>query len=173
MLKVRDYCPPKFTKVEVDLYIPITIELGTWNVSEEPTTYWRTGDFKKSLIEIGVGKDSGDIRSITLAVCENVYKEDYEHLCLSDPESIVGLPVIHSNQENDEIYHDEKGTLEVFLGGSTLYIKLSENEVVSYIKSEPIEFGIDNEHRICGILIKEIHEREKSILIEALDLQFD
>ncbi|SEJ73854.1 hypothetical protein SAMN04488127_2629 [Bhargavaea ginsengi] len=171
MLKVRDYCPPKFTKVEVDLYIPLTIEFGTWNVSEEPIIYWRTGDFKKSLIEIGVGKDLGDIRSITLTVCENVYKEDYEHSYLSDPERVVGLPIIHSNHENDEIYRDERGTLEVFLGGSTLYIKLSENEVVSYIQNEPIEFGIDHEDRVCGILIKEINESEKSILIEALDLQ--
>lgn len=79
MLRIRDYYPPKFTKVEVDLYIPLTIEFGTWNLSEEPTIYWRTGDFKKSLIEIGVGKDLGDIRSITLTVCENVNKEDYEH----------------------------------------------------------------------------------------------
>lgn len=70
-----------------------------------------------------------------------------------------------------EMYNDEKGTFGVFLGGSTLYIKLSENEVVSYIKNEPIEFGLDNDDRICGILIKEINEREKSILVEALALQ--
>lgn len=171
MLKVRGYCPPKFTKVEVDLYIPITIKLGTWNVSEEPTTYWRFGDFNKSMIEIGIARNSGDLRSITLMICENVYKKDYEHPGLCDPDRLVGLPVIHSNQLNGEMYNDEKGTLEVFLGGSTLYIKLSESEVVSYIKNEPIEFGIDHEDRICGILIKEINEREKSILIEALDLQ--
>ncbi|SDD86921.1 hypothetical protein SAMN04488126_101355 [Bhargavaea beijingensis] len=173
MLKIIDYNAVKLTNVEIDVYIPINIEFGTWNVSVEPTIYWRTGDFKKSLIEIGVGKDSGDIRSVTLTVCENVYWKDYGHQCLSDKKRIVGLPIIQTNQENDVTYQDNKGNLEVFLGERTVYIKFSENEVVSFIKNENVEFGIDHEHRICSVLLNGINEGEKSILDEALDIPHD
>ena len=27
------------------MYTPINIEFGLWNISKEPTIYWRTGDF--------------------------------------------------------------------------------------------------------------------------------
>lgn len=59
-------------KIEFDVYTPINIEFG--NISEDKTVYWRTGDFKKSLIEIGFAQKTGEIRSITLTLCENVYK---------------------------------------------------------------------------------------------------
>ncbi len=33
-------------KVEFDVYTPINIEFGNWDISEDKTVYWRTGDFK-------------------------------------------------------------------------------------------------------------------------------
>ncbi|MES9717656.1 hypothetical protein [Bacillus safensis] len=56
MLKVTEYKDSQSINIEYDLYTPINIEFGSWNISKEPTIYWRTGDFKKSLIEIGIAK---------------------------------------------------------------------------------------------------------------------
>ncbi|TXL61642.1 hypothetical protein FHP05_13205 [Cerasibacillus terrae] len=58
MLKIVEYKERQSANIEYDIYTPINIEFGTWNISKEPTIYWRTGDFKKSLIEIGLGKYS-------------------------------------------------------------------------------------------------------------------
>src|SRR5699024_12551131 len=72
MLKVTDFEVTEPVNIEYDVYTPINIEFGTWNKSKEPTLYWRTGDFKKSLIEIVLGKSTGSIRSITLTLSESV-----------------------------------------------------------------------------------------------------
>ena len=65
MLKVFKHEETKKENIEFDIYTPINIEFGVWNISKEPTIYWRTGDFNGSLIEIGIGQYKKDIRSIT------------------------------------------------------------------------------------------------------------
>ena len=72
MLRVIDKGAVQNISIEYDLYIPINIKFGIWNVLLEPTIYWRTGDLKKSLIEIGFGKIKNEIRSITLVICDKV-----------------------------------------------------------------------------------------------------
>lgn len=56
MLRVTKYKDSQPINIENDLYTPINIEFGSWNISKEPTIYWKTEDFKKFPIKIGIMK---------------------------------------------------------------------------------------------------------------------
>ena len=62
MLKLRKVEEPMKHLIEFDIYVPIKIRVGHWDMSKDHTLYWRTGDFEKSLIEIGLGSETGILR---------------------------------------------------------------------------------------------------------------
>jgi hypothetical protein len=167
MLKVLEYKEKKSANIEFDVYTPINIEFGSWNISKEPTIYWRTGDFKKSLMEIGMGKNRGDIRSITLTLSDNVYKIDKVNT--KNLRVIEGIPVIQVDKFMNETYVDEKCELKVYIGVNKVYISFSENEIVSIIQNDSVGFCLDNNEMICSIIVKDIGENEKITLEEALE----
>ncbi|MGG3386007.1 hypothetical protein GWJ21_14435 [Bacillus coagulans] len=168
MLKVIGYKEGQSTNIEYDVYTPINIEFGTWNISKEPTIYWRTGDFKKSLIEIGIGKYTGNIRSITLTLCENVYKTGNFNFNMKSITLNKGIPIFKVDELNNETYLDEKGQLNVFIGIDKIFISFSENEIVSIVQNDNVGFAIDTNETICGIIVNDVEEHEKKIIEDAL-----
>ncbi|MGQ9023315.1 hypothetical protein [Bacillus sp. 18-5] len=169
MLKVKDYKDSQPINIEYDLYTPINIEFGSWNISKEPTIYWRTGDFKKSLIEIGLGKYTGNIRSITLTLSENVHKMESLKLDMEDINMVKGVPSFQIEESNDNTYIDEKGKLDVYIGMDKVLISFSENDAVSILQNDTVGFVLDKEEVVCGILISGMLEHEKKTLEDALN----
>lgn len=72
MLKIESYKDVQEELIEYDLYIPINIKFGNQSDINAPIFYWRTGDFQESLIEVGIGKEEKEIRTITLTICNNI-----------------------------------------------------------------------------------------------------
>lgn len=169
MLKVIDYKDSQPINIEYDLYTPINIEFGSWNISKEPTIYWRTGDFKKSLIEIGLGKYTGNIRSITLTLSENVHKMESLKLDMEDINMVKGVPSFQIEESNDNTYIDEKGKLDVYIWKDRVLISFSENDAVSILQNDTVGFVLDKEEVVCGILISGMLEHEKKTLEDALN----
>ncbi|PRS36246.1 hypothetical protein C6Y02_15760 [Bacillus sp. NMCC4] len=169
MLKVKDYKDSQPINIEYDLYTPINIEFGSWNISKEPTIYWRTGDFKKSLIEIGLGKYTGNIRSITLTLSENVHKMESLKLDMEDINMVKGVPSFQIEESNDNTYIDEKGKLDVYIGMDKVLISFSENDAVSILQNDTVGFALDKEEVVCGIIISGMLEHEKKTLEDALN----
>lgn len=168
MLKVLEYNGKKPTNIEYNVYTPISIEFGAWNISNEPTLYWRTGDFKKSLIEIGIGKFTGDMRSITLTLSENVLLLEDNNFDVENVKLVKGIPVFEVDQFIDETYIDEKGKLDVHIGLDQVFISFSENKAVSLVQNENVSVGIDSNGMVCSIIVNDVKEHEKKILEEAL-----
>ena len=168
MLKVTEYKESKSINIEYDVYTPINIEFGTWNISKEPTIYWRTGDFKKSLIEIGVGKYTGNIRSITLTLSENVYKIENSNLDMTNITLIKGTPNFQVEEYDDETYIDENSKLNVYIGIDKVLISFSENDTVSIVQNDNVGFALDINKMVCGVIVSGMLEHEKNILEEAL-----
>lgn len=166
MLKVFKYEETKKENIEFDIYTPINIEFGVWNISKEPTIYWRTGDFSGSLIEIGMGQYKKDVRSITLTICKNVYEvEDYSE----DNFNIVkGSPILELENINNEIYTDEKGTLKVYIESKSVSIIFSENEISECLQNYNVKFYIDANKSLVGLRVNNISEENKAILKHAL-----
>lgn len=168
MLKVTEYKESQSVNIEYDIYTPINIEFGTWNISKEPTIYWRTGDFKKSLIEIGIGKYTGNIRSITLTLSENVHKMESLGLDMKNITLIKGTPNFQVEEYYDKTYIDEKGELNVYIGIDSVLISFSENDTVSIVQNDTVGFILDKNKIVCGIIVNGMLEHEKNILEEAL-----
>jgi len=139
------------------------------NISKEPTIYWRTGDFKKSLIEVGMGKYTGNIRSITLTLSENVYKMDRLKLDMKNMTLIKGVPNFQIEEYNDKTYIDENGELNVYIGIDKVLISFSKNDAVSIVQNDTVGFVLDKNKMFCGILVSGMLEHEKKILEEALE----
>ncbi|WEZ16258.2 hypothetical protein [Bacillus safensis] len=169
MLKVTEYKDSQSINIEYDLYTPINIEFGSWNISKEPTIYWRTGDFKKSLIEIGIGKYTGSLRSITLTLSENVHKMENLKLDKKNINVIKGVPNFQVEEHNDKTYIDEKGKLDVYIGLDKVLISFSENETVSVLQNDKVGFALDKDELVCGIIISGMLEHEKKTLEDALN----
>ena len=168
MLKVTEYKESQSLNFVYDIYTPINIEFGTWNISKEPTIYWRAGDFKKSLIEIGIGKYTGSIRSITLTLSENVYKMEKLNFHMKNITLIKGVPNFQVEEYKDKIYIDENNILNVYIGIDKVLISFSENDTVSIVQNENVGFALDKNKMVCGVIVSGMLEHEKNILEEAL-----
>ncbi len=164
MLKVLDCKDKKAASVEFNTYIPLYVEFGSWDISKEPTVYWRNGDFIKSLVEIEIGRNEGDIRSITLNLCEEV--NIIEDLEIKNKKICEGIPVINLEKFFNATCVDEKGNLRVFIYKDIVNILFSENEIVSIIQNENIGFGLDVNNAICSILVKGLKENEKAMFLQ-------
>lgn len=166
MLKIFKYKETKQENITFDRYTPINIEFGMWNISKEPTIYWRTGDFHNSLIEIGIGKYKKDIRSITLSICKNVYEIDG---CISNNMNILkGCPIVGLENMNNETYIDEKGMLDVYIESKSVYIVFSENKIYECLQNNNIEFYLDDNQLLIGLRIYKVSEENKIMLKEVL-----
>lgn len=166
MLKIFKYKETKQENIAFDIYTPINIEFGMWNISKEPTIYWRTGDFQSSLIEIGIGKYKKDIRSITLSICKNVYEIEY---CIPNNMNILkGSPIVGLENMNNETYIDEKGMLNVYIESESVSIIFSENKICECLQNNNIAFYLDANKSLIGLRIHKVSEENKTILKEAL-----
>ncbi len=164
MLKVLKYKDKISTSIEFNIYIPIYIEFGSWDISQEPTVYWRTGDFKKSVMEIGIGKYKGDIRSVALNLCEKV--NVLEDININSKKMIEGIPVVQFDKILYNTYMDEQSNLKVYLYKDQVYIIISDNEIVSVIQNDHVGFGLDANNNICCILAKGINEKERAAFLQ-------
>jgi hypothetical protein len=166
MLKIFKHEATKKENIEFDIYTPINIELGVWNISEEPTIYWRTGDFSGSLIEIGIGQYKKDIRSITLTICKNVYEVD--NYSENNFNIFKGSPILELENNNDKIYTDEKWRLKVYIESKSISIMFSENKINGCLQNDNVDFYLDDNKSLIGLRVNNISEGNKAILKEVL-----
>jgi hypothetical protein len=152
MLKVLEYEDKKTESIEFNTYIPMYVEFGSWDISKEPTVYWRTGDFEKSLIEIEIGKNKGDIRSITLNQCEKIDMIEIPEI--KNKKTFEGFPVVNLLNLLNETYVDEISNLKVSIYQDIVYILFSEHEITSVLQNDNVGFGLDNDNIICSIIVK-------------------
>ncbi|WP_250675735.1 hypothetical protein LZ906_012105 [Paraclostridium ghonii] len=166
MLKVFKSESTKEEYIEFDIYTPINIEFGVWNITKEPTIYWRTGDFRESLIEIGIGQYKKDIRSITLSICKNVYEVDNHSN--NNFNMLKGIPVLELENINNEIYIDEKGILKVYIESKSISIVFAENKIKDCLRNDNVDFYLDDNKSLVGFRVNNITEENKFIFKESL-----
>lgn len=166
MLKVINKEIVKKESIKFDIYVPINIEFEVENISEEPTIYWRTGNFIDSLIEIGVGKYKKDIRSITLTICKNVYETD--NYFNKNFNVLNGSPIVCLGNINDEIYVDEIGELKAYIESKSITIIFSDNEAYYCLQNDNLCFYLNKNNFIIGLKINNIIDEYKKLLKKSL-----
>ncbi len=173
MLKIIGIASPDKERLDIDHYV-FSI---TWD--NKPTNqpiYWRTGDFNKSLIEIGVFENTGELVSLTLVCVEHVHDWGLTHPNKdANVPHETGIPVCDIKPWNlddsyDSTFLDEPSELQVYLAQNAISIQLGESTPISYwISSGRFTFGMGQNGFLHLIQIHALNKQEmvfmKSILI--------
>lgn len=166
MLKIESYKDVQEEHIEYDLYIPINIQFGNQSGIDDPIFYWRTGDFQKSLIEIGIGKEEKEIRTITLTICNNVYERERDDI--SFLRTVAGVPIVAIECFENNMCVDYEGILKFCYDEDGISILFSESKPVLCIKNKSVNFLVDIENNWIGLRINDISKMNKEILMKAL-----
>lgn len=143
--------------IECDEYVPFSITFGV----ERPDLlcYWRMGDGKRSLVEIGVNCKSGALFSLTLVnFDDNNISFIGESYSIGDLPIIEGLPVFDSREFDDvrDFAHrfvddfSEQLVINVFRNAVSLMLTGAES-VVRYIQNGDVRFGLSEFNRLVSL----------------------
>jgi hypothetical protein len=170
MLQVTDMSPISEESIEIDEYIAINVEWLASKKALDSTYYWRTGDFKKSLFELGVSGSSGRILSFTLTSVNrfHVTVADYSEIKTPIDE---GLPIFRINGKFTDGFFDEVNEFRVFLNsnGLRIFFNTEPTQVVTQMKSGQIRFGLTNQKALAMVEITDIKEEEYEKILLALN----
>lgn len=159
MLKFKEEVDCLASSVDFDEYVPFTAEFESDSLS--PPLYWRVGDGKSSLMEIGLNKDSGAVHSITLTSikAENVRKDNKDYASSASEKD--GLPIFDLSEWRNGNCSDEFASnfidefnvdLELTLGQDFISVSIVGGmEPVYCIKNNSVIFGIDVEGALTNI----------------------
>jgi len=85
--------------LEMDDYIPFAVELGS---DSSQLLYWRAGDGKLSLIEIGLKAENGAVHSVTLTSINPRNVKETENSIKTDLIETYGIPVFDTSNWNTD-----------------------------------------------------------------------
>jgi hypothetical protein len=158
--------------IEIDEYIATNVEWLASKKALDPTYYWRTGDFKKSLFELGVSGNSGRVLSFTLTSVNRLHVtvEDYSEI--KSP-IVEGLPIFRINDKFTDGFLDEVNEFRVLVNSNRLRICFFDTEptqVVTQMKSGRIRFGLTNQKALAMVEITDMKEEEYQKILLALNL---
>ncbi len=172
MLTIKEEKNSEQESVEMDVYIPFSAKFGTDEVSP---IYWRGGDGKLSLVEIGL-KEDGEICSVTLTSINQ------KNVALSDralPNGAIekeGLPVFDTTgwpcdlKDFSDRFQDEFDS-EAMLTIGRDYISLAFSKAgnpVRYIRNERVRFGIASNGDLASIDLTELTQSQIELVKSAI-----
>ncbi len=165
MIKLKNIKKESESELEIDYYVPI-IYRNVESFSSSPF-YFRIGNYRDNLIEIGINPSSGCISKITIPMFNrNSVKRVIQKL-----ESIsfeTGNPQfnITSFNENNSM-HDEKSELFIEANEDNLFFFFYDKKDIKglkFIVNGRMGFGIDENNRLASIAIFNLTEHEKEEL---------
>lgn len=160
-LKRIDKCIPIIVKF--DPYIAVKIIFGLDIYWIDSIAYWRSGDFRNQLIEVGVSEDIGVIRKITLVDIKKIILEDK---IFPEIQLKLGIPVFEKLDYDKNLLFDEIGPLEMFIGEDKLQVLFSHNKITSGLVCNRVICLFDKDRNFCGFEVSGITEEEMNILKE-------
>lgn len=175
MLRLKDVEACKSPIIEIDEYVPLTIEFGSQSISP---LYWRGGDGSLSLIEIGLCEDSGAINSATLtSIAPACVLKTTEPLNSTLPE-IEGIVVFdisdwsrYTNAYSDKFKDDFGSSFDLIIGDSYAVIVLAkDNKPARYVKNGQIRIGISPTGDFSTLEIMELTPNQIELLQQACNI---
>lgn len=167
-LRVIDWLRPNEESVEIDPYVPLKVTWGRWNPRLESYVYWRTGDLKKSMLEVGLVKNSGIIRLITLVMAKGELDANPPARKLAASQQL-GNPNIDMLGWPEGAYYDSPGPLQVKLSSDSATILWSHSQPIEVVRSGGrVQFGINQAGGLVMINLVKLTAEEGSSMREAL-----
>lgn len=167
MLKVVKSNPVVEEKIETDQYIPINIKWTKTYDRYEGVIYWRTGDIKRSMLEIGVSEISGEVQSLTIVTADKIsFVSEGIEKCKKFEN---GTPVFDISNWAGKRTVDDIGLFEVQYCDKCLDMIISENKVNKEIVSGRVSFGLDTDMNVCRISVNNLSDDEKFQIKDTLE----
>lgn len=148
------------TKITCDGYVPVDIRFEgsfVW-----PPYYWRTGDFERSLIEIGVDPQTGTICKVVVVCIGDLENEGSAGNKLTS-EAVNGLPCANLAIWADERTRvDENMKVSTTLGKDRLRFLFGDTKkrLANTISCDRVAFLVDEQNKLSGFEIRELSSNE-------------
>ncbi len=159
-------------EIEIDEYVPFTIEFGA---KFHQLLYWRCGDGKFSLIEIGLDRASGVISSVTLtSINSKDIKEAEDSFVTFLPESdgtaAFDLSSWETSSDNySSSYQDIfNSDISLVIGNDYLILTFNEADIPSrYIKNGQVRLGVSSKEELSTIEVTKLTPEQVDVLKQA------
>lgn len=166
MLRISELSVSVDSEIVVDQYVPLTI---TWEaLTPVSPVYWRTGDLKHSLIEIGIDPRSGHLSSITMTLIG----PEVEQTTITAPDSLgaveVGHPICDIGAWGSDVYVDCAASLRVHLFGDALRVLFGGQQIASSIVDGSVRFYLSLDRELIGFGIDCLSDGARARLADAL-----
>jgi len=157
-MKLSSILPESGVQIECDGYVPLIAR--SVGCKAFPLWYWRTGDFKKSLIEVGVDPSSGAICKITVLCLAGIGSHASQMADLSATQA--GLPCISLEDWAGASRKDVEQPVEAALIGNRLVLHFGppRGQLSTAIRNGRVVFQVDQSGVICGIEILDLSTKE-------------
>lgn len=168
VLQLIDIADENKCDVCIDYYIPCTIEISNEKIYNSKI-YWRTGNFKNSLIEFAIDEKSGILNNITLVSVDKVFLTEIE---LTDKENMrYGTPVFRLDGNINNGLCDQFMDFCVYLSSGYFAIKLIDKiQICKLIELDRVRFGFDDHGSLVLIIVTNLSPCEYDELKESLNL---
>jgi len=148
-MKVSAVIPPTGMSVECDGYVPLVARnFGDFVYCEK---YWRTGDFKDTIVEFGVESTGGAICKVTITLMNELSKAVNPSSELSTIQD--GTPCFDKKcwKESARVL-DDSGSPTASLVNDRLIVRFSGNASGSFrgIRNERLVYVIDEQDELNG-----------------------
>lgn len=154
MLTVKGSIQVENADLEIDDYVPFVFR-NRDNQTSVPL-YWRTGDFKSSLLEIGINPETGAIATVKVPffgiyeASSTPWKEPTARLAKGLP--LCGLEIWSKSDEFKDKFKDEAFAINAIIGPDFASFWLSaEVELDSFYICSQLCIGVDKEKVIRKI----------------------
>ena len=170
MLKVIGCIEINESRLVMDGYVPMSFRC--WEVRSDVSvpTYWRVGNLKTSLIEIGISQENGAIFGVTVVALAHVrdlrLRPGYR-LNPTAPRKL-GLPLCDIEKSGELKYMDESMNLIVDYDDESIYIRFGDKAAESKMyQAGRLIFGVDSRDEICSLWIDGLRKGELDNFLSA------
>lgn len=155
--------------IEIDYYVPFSVEYGDcFNLIKEYIVYWRTGDIERSLMEFGLGSNTGVLRKITLTAVKNAVLSD---AIINYKMVEEGTPVFDGSMIPQKGISDFINDFQVLLGENRITCIIGQvDKCEKIVRTGRVDIGVDCGSYITHISINDLTIDEYKELKESLKL---
>ena len=151
---------------QVSDYGPISVRCA--EAISLTSLYWRTGDFKKSLLEIGLNQSTGAICKVTVTLIGNYLKKTVEDF--GEASFLRGcLPICDISGWPSDRFKDESFAFTTLIGEDTVSIWVAPEAPISTIyQCGQIRFVADGEGYLRLMQFTDVNEFDLDLVIRSV-----